>query len=163
MQISLPNFAFFKPKISKLDSKIDFSVKCFQKKKKSKHPSPNTHESSLVNLKVILHWMIESKWTVDKVTIPTLLTGLHCRTSMIFGMSGKIIVFKLILKHRTIVYVTETSSKMAATLSQKWLTIFSCFLPKSSKLFIFRTVWLSSNFCKNIAISNLCFHKYRNL
>ena len=30
----------------------------------------------------------------------------------------------LSIKHRTIVYVTETSSKMASTLSQKYLTIF---------------------------------------
>ena len=34
------------------------------------------------------------------------------------------IVFLLILKHRTIVYITETFSKMASTFSQKWLTIF---------------------------------------
>ena len=34
------------------------------------------------------------------------------------------IVFQLILKHRTVVYVTETSSKMASTISQKWLTMF---------------------------------------
>ena len=34
------------------------------------------------------------------------------------------IVFQLILYHRTIVYVTETSSKMVSTLTQKWLTIF---------------------------------------
>ena len=34
------------------------------------------------------------------------------------------IVFQLILLHRTIVYVTETSPKMASTLSQKQLNIF---------------------------------------
>ena len=33
---------------------------------------------------------------------------------------------------------------MASTLSQKWLTIF--FLPKSSKVCIFRTIWCCSNF-----------------
>ena len=35
------------------------------------------------------------------------------------------VVFQLILYYRTIVYVTETFSKMASTLSQKWLTIFA--------------------------------------
>ena len=34
------------------------------------------------------------------------------------------IVFKLIVLHQTIVSVTETSSKMASILCQKWLTIF---------------------------------------
>ena len=34
------------------------------------------------------------------------------------------IVFELILKHQTIVYVTETYFKMVSTLYQKWLTIF---------------------------------------
>ena len=34
------------------------------------------------------------------------------------------IVFRLILKHQTIVLVTGMSSKMASILSQKWLTIF---------------------------------------
>ena len=34
------------------------------------------------------------------------------------------IVFQLILWRQTIVYVTETSSNMASTHSQKWLTIF---------------------------------------
>ena len=33
------------------------------------------------------------------------------------------IVFQLIPYQRTIIYVTETSSKMASTLSEKWLTI----------------------------------------
>ena len=35
----------------------------------------------------------------------------------------KMVVFRLILKHRTIVHVTETSSKIASKLSQKWLAI----------------------------------------
>ena len=34
------------------------------------------------------------------------------------------IVFRLILKHQTIVLVTGMSSKMASIPSQKWLTIF---------------------------------------
>ena len=34
------------------------------------------------------------------------------------------VVFKLIVKRQTIVLVTGTSSKMASTLCQKWLTIF---------------------------------------
>ena len=34
------------------------------------------------------------------------------------------IVFRSIVYHQTIVLVTETSSKMASTLCQKWLTIF---------------------------------------
>ena len=34
------------------------------------------------------------------------------------------VVFKLLVKHQTIVSVTETSSKMASKRFQKWLTIF---------------------------------------
>ena len=41
------------------------------------------------------------------------------------------IVFKLILKHQTVVFVTEASSKMAPTRSQKWLTIFGHKAPNS--------------------------------
>ena len=36
----------------------------------------------------------------------------------------KIMVFRLIVKHQTIVSVTDISSKMASTLCHKWLTIF---------------------------------------
>ena len=36
------------------------------------------------------------------------------------------IVFQVLLKHRTIVYITETSFKMASTLSQKWRTNDFC-------------------------------------
>ena len=34
------------------------------------------------------------------------------------------IVFRLIIKHQSIVSAPETSPKMASTLCQKWLTIF---------------------------------------
>ena len=34
------------------------------------------------------------------------------------------IVFELLFRHRIIVCITEKSSKMALTLSQRWLTIF---------------------------------------
>ena len=37
---------------------------------------------------------------------------------------GKMKVFILIFKRQIIVYIAETSSKIASMLSQKWLTIF---------------------------------------
>ena len=43
----------------------------------------------------------------------------------------KMIFFLLILWHRTVVYVTETSSKMKLTLSPKWSIIF---FPKRLKI-----------------------------
>ena len=57
----------------------------------------------------------------------------------------KMIVFKLIVQHQIIVLVTETSSKVASTLCQKWLTIFC---QKAEILYSLesRTIRFCSNF-----------------
>ena len=47
------------------------------------------------------------------------------------------IVFRLIVKHKIIVSITETFSKMVSTLCQKWLTIF---LSESLRFCIVRSI-----------------------
>ena len=71
-----------------------------------------------------------------------LLTWLHVSDYHNFGTLKKI-VSKLIVRHQIIVSFTETSSKMASTFCQKWLTIF---LSKRSKCYIVRTIRCCSSF-----------------